>query len=203
MLIGVTGSIGSGKSLVARLLGELLPAPVYISDEICRFQLQKGETGYNAFIGIWGNRFLSKSGEIDRVVLRAAVFDDDDIRRQLEEILHPLVRQTLLDLKRESDPCSMHIAEVPLLFECGWQSDFDTTVCVVAKRQTVLRRVVQRDSVKQADVEKILNLQMDPEARAEQSDWVVDNNGSIDETTRQVAALVKPLAEMASRCDCR
>ncbi len=199
MLIGVTGSIGSGKSLVARLLGELLPAPVVSSDEICRSLLEKGEAGYRAFTATWGDRFLSQSGEIDRLLLRAAVFDNDDIRLQLEGILHPLVRQRLLDLKGEHALSSIIIAEVPLLFECGWQSDFDAVVCVVATREAALQRVVRRDSAERAEVETILKLQMDPAAKAKLSDWVVDNSTTVEQTTRQVAALVEPLAEMAGR----
>jgi dephospho-CoA kinase len=203
MLIGVTGSIGSGKSLVARLLSELLPAPVVSSDEICRSLLEKGEAGYRAFTSIWGDRFLSQSGDIDRVLLRTAVFDNDDIRIQLEEILHPLVRQALLDLKRNIVPSTIHVAEVPLLFECGWQSDFDTIVCVLAEREVTLQRVVQRDSAQRSEVEKILKLQMDPAVKAEQSDWVVDNSGTVEQTTRQVAALVEPFGELATRCESR
>jgi dephospho-CoA kinase len=203
MLIGVTGSIGSGKSLVARLLSELLPAPVVSSDEICRSLLEKGEAGYRAFTSIWGDRFLSQSGDIDRVLLRTAVFDNDDIRIQLEEILHPLVRQALLDLKRNIVPSTIHVAEVPLLFECGWQSDFDTIVCVVAEREVTLQRVVQRDSAQRSEVEKILKLQMDPAAKAEQSDWVVNNSGTVEQTTRQVTALVEQLGELATRCESR
>ena len=152
---------------------------------------------------MWGNRFLSQSGDIDRALLRAAVFDNDSIRLQLEEILHPLVRRTLLDLKEEHPPSSIQIAEVPLLFECGWQSDFDAIVCVVAEGEAALQRVVRRDSANRTEVEKILKLQLDPAVKAEQSDWVVDNSGSIGQTTRQVAALVEPLAEMAKRYERR
>ncbi len=198
MLIGVTGAIGSGKSLVASLLGELLPAPVYSSDEICRQLLEKGETGYFQFVGTWGHRFLKDSGEIDRVLLRTAVFADDDIRHKLETILHPLVRLTLLDLKRNKPSQTIQIAEVPLLFESGWQADFDGVICVAAEREAILRRVVARDAVKRAEVEKILDLQMDPALKAQKSDWVVDNSGTAAQTRNQVERLIDTLHNLAS-----
>ena len=159
MLIGVTGSIGSGKSLVVKLLGNLLPATVHSSDEISRRLLDRGEAGYQKLIDTWGDRYLTDSGDVDRVVLRSAVFDDHHVRRLLEDILHPLVRQELLEAKAKGGLTASQIAEVPLLFECGWQADFDYIVCVTADPDLALQRVVERDSVRPTDVEKITAVQ--------------------------------------------
>lgn len=199
MLIGVTGSIGSGKSLVAGLLGEFLEAPVYSSDEICRRLLEKGEAGYDAFLKKQGSTFLSEAGEIDRASLRLAVFKDDMLRRQLEHILHPLVRQILLEAKHSGEPGAIQIAEVPLLFECGWESDFDAVVCVMAERHGILQRVVRRDLVKREDVEKILDVQMAPALKASRSDWVIDNSSGMANTRKQVRALATVINGLAGR----
>ena len=197
MLIGVTGSIGSGKTLVAGLLGDLLEAPVYSSDEICRRLLEKDEAGYEGFVAKGGSKFLSDTGEIDRVLLRSALFEDEALRKQLEAILHPLVRKTLREVREAHEPGTILIAEVPLLFECGWQSDFDSIVCVAADRSSILQRVAQRDLVKRDDVEKILEVQMDPALKIERSDWVVDNNDDINETRTQVKALAAAIKDRA------
>lgn len=199
MLVGVTGSIGSGKTLVAGLLGEQLEAPVYSSDEICRRLLEKGEAGYDAFVGKWGMKFLGEGGEIDRVLLRSVVFEDDAIRQQLENILHPLVRETLHESRNANMEGAVLIAEVPLLFECGWQSDFDMIVCVVADRDSEFQRVAQRDLVKRADVEKILEVQMNPALKAERSDWVIDNSGGREKTRNQVEALSEAIKDRLGR----
>ena len=196
MLIGITGGIGSGKSIVAEMVGKMLPAPVLSSDEICRYLLERGETGYQQVIDIWGSRFLTESGEIDRIMLRAAVFDDSVVRTTLEGILHPLVRMELLRVKEESGAAVLHIAEVPLLFESGWQADFDYIICVTADTDIALRRVVERDSVRPTDVEKIMRVQMDPVLKAERSDWVIDNSGSQQETVLQVEKLVDELRRL-------
>lgn len=191
MLIGVTGGIGTGKSLVARLLGELLPAIVFNSDEVSRRLLRKGETGYQEFVEVWGNRFLDENGEIDRVLLRTAVFDQQEIRQKLEKILHPLVRQELIKVKEKGGPDQILVAEVPLLFECGWQADFDKIVCVKAPPDAALTRVITRDSARGAEVEKIMSLQMDQDLKASQSDWIIDNGMTLRDTTLQVQKLVK------------
>lgn len=190
MLIGVTGSIGSGKSLVARLLGKKLQAPVHNSDEICRRLLVRGEAGYLKLVEIWGDRYLTDSGEVDRVVLRSAVFDDQHVRRLLEDILHPLVRQELLEAKAKPGLTTAQIAEVPLLFECGWEADFDYIVCVTADPDLALQRVVDRDSVRPVEVEKITAVQIDSALKADRSDYHIDNSGSLEDTADQVEKLV-------------
>lgn len=189
MLIGITGTIGSGKSLVARLLGDMLPAPVHSSDEISRRLMEKDEAGYLKLVGTWGTRYLLESGEVDRALLRIAVFEDHRVRTQLEAILHPLVRLELLQAKNRSKPTAPLIAEVPLLFECGWQADFDFIVCVTADPEVAIQRVVDRDSVNRADVEKITSIQMDPALKKERSDYHIDNSGSQDQTSKQVNKL--------------
>ena len=193
MLIGVTGSIGSGKSLVARLLGEMLQAQVHSSDEICRRLLVKGEAGYQKVVQTWSDRYLTDSGEVDRVALRSAVFNDQNVRRLLEDILHPLVHRELLEAKAQNGATTVQIAEVPLLFECGWQDDFDYIVCVTADPDLVLQRVVRRDNARPEDVEKISAVQMDPALKVERSNYHIDNSGSLENTAEQVAKLAGKL----------
>lgn len=130
MLLGVTGTIGSGKSYVAARLGRLLGAPVLSADSICRELLEKDQPGYLAFLNQGGQAYLSQAGDIDRPRLRDAAFQDQGLRRILEEILHPLVRQRLTQARASLAPDTCMVAEVPLLFESGWQSDFDYIVCV-------------------------------------------------------------------------
>ena len=193
MLVAVTGGIGSGKSIVARLLGEVLAAPVYGSDEICRQLLEKDQAGYVAFVKHFGDQFLTDSEDIDRALLRVAVFKESKVREQLEAILHPLVRLRFQQVRKESGDGTIQIAEVPLLFECGWESGFDRIICVVSDRETAVRRVVERDKVGRAEVERIMEIQMDPEIKARQSDWIIDNSNDLVDTRKQVEALAELL----------
>ena len=190
MIVAITGNIGSGKSVVARCLTELTGAVHCDTDIICRNLLEKGQPGWLDVKKQWGTRFLSKDGTIDRKSLRTAIFEDEGIRRQLEDILHPHVRASVTDLiKRCRSERRLLIVEVPLLFEVGWQNDFDYIVTVSADKRNTLSRVITRDKVSAEHVEKILNTQMDITDKAQCSDFVIDNSGSLENTHVQVGLL--------------
>lgn len=187
MLIGVTGGIGCGKSHVAKLLSELLPAPYFSSDEICREQLKKNQPGYTEFVRRFGEHFLDSFGTIDRKKLRRHIFSDDENRRKLESILHPLVRKQIMSGYDEFKSNSPVVAEVPLLFECGWEHDFDVIICVVASEETVIERIMTRDQVDREDAERIISVQMDLAEKADRSDFTIDNSGDMSRTRHQIA----------------
>jgi dephospho-CoA kinase len=190
MLIGITGTIGTGKSAVATLLGRELEAPVYSADQVCRDQLVVGQPGYRHFVEHFGATFLERpEGPIDRVRLRQAIFADEAVRRELEAILHPLVRRELLSAGRAAGGTRWVVAEVPLLFESGWHDDFDFTVCVDAPRQQVFKRVTARDSVPAEQIERIMAAQLPAEQKRSQADWLIINDGDRAALKAQVARL--------------
>lgn len=196
MIIAITGSIGSGKSRVAALLVELAEAEHRDTDDICRELLEHGQSGYNEVVNKWGRRFLDYRGEIDRAELRKTIFNEPEIRRQLEAILHPLVREYLGPLFEQCNrEGKMLVVEVPLLFETGWHNDFDYCVTVTAQPDEAVARVVKRDGVPADQVRKILATQMDIAEKVKLSDWVIDNSGPITKIRTQVVALYKILKE--------
>jgi dephospho-CoA kinase len=158
--------------------------------------MEKGEAGYEKIVEVWGDHYLTDSGDVDRPLLRTAVFADQKVRTALEDILHPLVRLVLLKAKNAGGSRTLQLAEVPLLFESGWQADFDYIVCVTADTDIATQRVVERDSVSPAEVEKIFSVQMDGVLKAERSDWVIDNSGRLEETRIQVAQLAAELRKL-------
>lgn len=194
MIVAITGSIGSGKSKVASLLVEQTEAEHRDTDAICRHLLERGQPGYLQVVAQWGQRFLDAQGEIARTCLRKAVFNDPEIRKRLEDILHPLVRDSLqksfVDCRRTN---RFLIVEVPLLFETGWHTDFDMCVAVIAPTETVIKRVVERDGIAAEQVQQILAVQLDMAEKARLADWVIDNSGSIDKVAEQVDALAQHL----------
>lgn len=196
MNIAITGNIGSGKSRVAALLVELAEAEHRDTDDICRKLLEHGQPGYNEVVSKWGQRFLDEGGEIDRAELRRTIFNETEIRRQLEAILHPLVREYLQSLFEQcTREGKMLVVEVPLLFETGWHNDFDYCVTVTAPLEEVVERVVKRDGVPADQIRKILAAQMDIAEKVKLSDWVIDNSGSFVKMHTQVVALYKNLKE--------
>jgi dephospho-CoA kinase len=196
MLIGITGGIGTGKSAVAESLARRLHAVLLNADQICRDLLDLGQPGYRHFVTRFGDQYLSApGGTIDRARLRRALFADETMRRGVEEILHPLVRQEVLSAGRSAGRHRCVVAEVPLLFECGWREDFDFVVCVDAPRSVVIERVSTRDTVSQEDVERIIALQLPVEHKRRQADWLIENDADQAALEKQVAQLADFLRE--------
>lgn len=194
VIIAVTGSIGSGKSIVARELASLMDAEHCDTDLICREMMEKGQEGRRQVVALWGRRFLNDDDSIDRTKLREAIFNDSSIRQGLEEILHPLVREYLHGLIQSCRQTGKPLViEIPLLFETGWQDEFDVTVNVSAQNHQCIDRVMKRDMVTREQAVKALEAQMDMEEKNRRSHYVIDNSGSMEKTLFQVAALKSDL----------
>lgn len=196
MNIAVTGNIGSGKSGVTSLISGLLCVDAVDADDICRELLLPGNQGCIELESRWGDRFFTVPGELDRGLLRQAVFSTPQIREELENILHPLVQERFRQLMFETEKKGGHlIAEIPLLFEVGWAERFDRIITVYAPEGVCRLRTTQRDGVSAAHVDSILALQMDPELKAEKGDYVIDNSGTWSATILQTAVVVRSLGD--------
>lgn len=192
MIIGITGSICSGKSSVACLMARLLSTDVIDADEICRKLLEKKNDGWVGLVDEWGDRFLTDRREVDRTKLKEAVFNDIGVRKRLEMILHPLARREIRRVAHDKNVRGQSlVVEVPLLFEAGWQDDFDQTVLVCSTKDICLERMNDRDGVSRVFGEKILAAQMDIEEKARLADFVINNSGSWFRTIMQVRRLKK------------
>lgn len=190
MIVALTGGIGAGKSSVAEQIAKQCRGDYFNIDEYCRWLLEKGNPGWRGVVKQWGQHFLGQNGEIDRVLLRQEIFADDITRKQLEQIVHPLARSHVLEIKRNyMDKWSLLVVEVPLLFEVGWTEDFDVIVTVIADEVVCLERIVMRDKVSKEDAQKIIDTQMPMEEKAGLSDFVVNNSANWDDTMAQIAQL--------------
>jgi dephospho-CoA kinase len=187
VIIGVTGGMGAGKSLVAGLLGKLLRLEVLDADIICRNLLQPESLGWQGIQEKWGPRFFDPAGNIDRPALRNALFTNIVVRQGVERILHPLVRQEIIRkaVEKRSSLTGM-VVEVPLLFEVGWQDDFDWVVVVYADRECCLQRIVRRDQVSAEEATKAISAQMPLVEKALLADSVIENSGPLALTILQV-----------------
>ncbi|HKJ65543.1 MAG TPA: dephospho-CoA kinase, partial [Desulfopila sp.] len=135
--------------------------------------------------------YLDGEGNIDRIALRRVIFADDQLRSELESILHPLVRQRLLELMSQCRRQQKNlVAEIPLLFESGWQHEFDHVVTVYAGPEISIRRVMARDGVSRQQVKQALAVQMNIDEKAKNSDYVIDNNYTLEHTLIAVDAVL-------------
>ncbi|RMG96498.1 MAG: dephospho-CoA kinase [Deltaproteobacteria bacterium] len=188
---GLTGGIGSGKSTVAALLQDY-GIPVVSADELSRIVVAPGTEGLDRVVEAFGPGVLDDEGRLDRAKLAAEVFADPERRRKLESILHPLIRdryeQVLDALEKAGHPVVVY--EVPLLFEKGLQGDMKGVILVTASDDLRVRRVMERDGTTEAHVRARMAAQMPEAEKRARADYVVENDGDLDDLRREVQFLV-------------
>jgi dephospho-CoA kinase len=145
LVVGLTGGIASGKSAVAAMF-VAHGAGLVDTDAVAREVVAPGEPGLEAVRAAFGFKVLSPSGELNRAALRALVFEDDAKRRQLEALLHPLIRaRTLAKLAEISAPYA--VVAVPLLVETDFGKLVDRVLVVDCPEHTQLERLMKRDAI--------------------------------------------------------
>ncbi len=193
-MIGVTGGLGTGKSTVSKILAYALGSDLIDTDQLCRAHLQVGAEGYSQLNDLYGRRFILSDGSLNRVLLRQHVFNDDEVRHSLENILHPLVAQDLYRYQKNSTVNSRYlVVEVPLLFEVGWQKIFDDTLVVYVPPAICADRVVLRDNFSKHLIEKIISSQMEIEVKRKLADYCVDNSTTFASTMQQIHWVARSL----------
>jgi dephospho-CoA kinase len=185
-LIGLTGGVGSGKSTVAGMFRDL-GAEIVDADEATHAVYEPGTEGFDAIVHEFGMDFVS-DGRIDRGKLGNLVFRDPRARKRLNEIVHPLVRQWMADqtaaaVERGTD---VVIQDVPLLFENGLQGLYSATILVYARPGSQLARLVQQRGLSVTRAKRMLASQMPIDRKRPLADYVIDNDGDLDDTRRQV-----------------
>jgi dephospho-CoA kinase len=185
-LIGLTGGAGSGKSTVAQMFREL-GAAVIDADEAAHAVYAPGTDGFDAVVSEFGDEYV-RDGNIDRGKLGALVFNDAGARARLNAIVHPRVRQWMADRTVEAaeSGAQVVIQDVPLLFENGLQGLFSSVVLVHAPADVQVERLVTQRGMSEDRAKAILASQMPIDGKRALADYVIDNEGSVDETRRQV-----------------
>jgi dephospho-CoA kinase len=183
--IAVTGPFASGKSTLVRLLGEL-GAETVSADEIVHDLLAADEATISRITERFGEGVVGDRG-IDRRALGRKVFGDPEALRDLEEILHPLVRRETRRCVAASDT-DLFVAEVPLLFEGGSDADYDYTVAVVVPEERRRAWAAER-GVDEAALRGIEARQLPQEEKARRADVVVQNDGGVDKLKEQAEEL--------------
>lgn len=192
-VIGITGTIGSGKSTVGSILEEL-GVPVIDTDTITH-NIQNSEKVRRAVVERFGKNILSDdgTGKIDRKKLGALVFKDPVAKRDLEALIHPSV---ILESRRcvaaNSDKPIVAIL-APLLFEAKVQGEYDEIWAIVAKEEVLRERLAKRDNLSNELITQRLAAQLPQEEKARLSSVVIDNSTSREDTKRQVEVNLEKL----------
>ncbi len=193
-LVAITGGMGSGKSSVAAYLCEISGARGLSADSICRQLFEPGASGWLAVRKVFGGRFFWADQSLDRPKLRKVLFEDYAFRQELNNLLHPLIRNEITCLIEEEMAHSLQaqarfVVEVPLLYEAHWEHDFAQVVVVYADKETCLSRIMQRDLISGAEAENALETQMPSLAKALLAQHVIDNSGAWSDTCLQILHL--------------
>ena len=194
-LIGLTGGAGSGKSTVAEMLREL-GAVIVDADEASHAVYAPGSPGFDAVVREFGSDFV-RGGHIDRAHLGDVVFHDEDARRRLNAIVHPLVRTWMAERTAEAEDkgAEVIVHDVPLLFENGLDKIYADVVLVYVPEKLQLRRLVDGRGVSRDRARAMIAAQMPIDEKRGRAQHVIDNSGSRDATREQVE---KVWAEIAS-----
>ncbi len=185
--VALTGGIGSGKSLVGEILEEL-GALVIDSDQLAREVIERGSPGYEEVVTAFGDSILSE-GQIDRSKLAAVVFNESDLRKKLESIIHPLVREAAEKLARKLPSGAILINQIPLLVESDGAKRFDYVVTVSADEE-IRRERLRLRGLKDYEITQRMAAQVSDPEREKIANYIIRNDGSIDELTRAVEALM-------------
>ena len=189
-VIGLTGGIGAGKSLVANYFFSL-GAEVIDADQLARQAIERGSVGFDEVVAAFGDSIL-KDGDINRRALGDIVFADIDKRKVLESIIHPKVQQALADARSGLSVNQILIYEIPLLVETNAADKFDLIITVEAPLEQRIERLKKR-GLMQSEIEKRIASQATPEARRAVADIVIENNGSEEDLLRKIEAIWEEL----------
>lgn len=196
-IIGLTGGIGSGKSTVARSLQEH-GFPIVDADLIAREIVEPGQPALAELAKEFGADILNADGSLDRGLLASRAFTNKDTTQRLNDITHPRINQRtqeLFDEARENGAEAV-IYDMPLLIDKGLHKDMDATIVVHAAEHVRLERLTTKRGLDVDDVRRRINAQIDDETRKQHADILLDNNGTEEDLTKQIAQAVDKIKQL-------
>lgn len=190
MILGLTGSIASGKSTVADCFVEC-GAILVSADQLAREVVNPGSPTLAKLVDVFGMEILTAAGSLDRGVMARIVFADPGARRKLESVIHPAIAHLaecrLAELKKA--PHDLIVYEAPLLFEAGAESRVDEVLVVLVGPSVQLQRLLGRDRLSEAEARQRIAAQWPQTDKVQKADYVIDNSGPLEKTRAAVEAL--------------
>jgi dephospho-CoA kinase len=196
LIIGLTGSFGSGKTTVARLFKEQ-GAQVIDADSITRTLIEPGGEGVKKVAKVFGHVIL-KQGKIDRALLAKIVFQDPRELKKLTDILYPIGLNEIKKKIAKEKNAKLIILDVPLLFESGWNKLADVTIVVQSNQNLQIKRLQKRTGLSTADIKRRFKCQMPMKEKLQRADIIINNRTTINQTRAQVKAIYQRLLTRAN-----
>lgn len=194
VVIGLTGGIASGKSTVSNMLKNL-GIRVVDADQISREVVEVGKPAYQQILSVFGDEILHQDKTINREKLGAIIFGDHSKREQLNKIVHPAVRKEMLNGVEEEKAKNSKavVLDIPLLFESKLTHMVDKTILVYVDEKTQLKRLMERNGYTEKEAKMRIESQLPLHTKKDLSDEIINNNGTIEQTEKQLHEILKKL----------
>ncbi|MDT8451480.1 MAG: dephospho-CoA kinase [Gammaproteobacteria bacterium] len=194
--IGLTGGIGSGKSTVAELFSQL-GVTVIDADQISHQLTRPGTDSFKDIRQLLGDEFINAEGELDRKKIARLIFSDPEKKAVLENILHPRIKQKMLQETEQAEHDAYIILSIPLLLETNFTDLVDRILVVDADDEVRIQRTRQRDDRSEQEIRAIMHQQVDRDRRLQCADDIIYNNGNLEDMRNIVDRLHQQYMSMA------
>jgi len=190
-LVGLTGGVATGKSTVSNMFRDL-GVPVIDADAMARRIVEPGRSAWRAIKNEFGQGVFHDNGELNRAALRTIIFEDEDQRQKLNRITHPEIYK---EMWWEAVKCAAAgyqyiIMDLPLLFEAGVMVPYMHKIIVVTCEEDLqLQRLMEQRHLSERDAKLMIGAQMNLDQKADRAQFVIENSGSLHDTTDQVSRI--------------
>jgi len=195
LIVGLTGGVASGKTAVSRVLREE-GAYIIDADQIARELVQPHKPAWNELVRAFGKEILQEDGSIHRRKLADKVFTDPEQRKVLNQILHPRIKEEMdrrIKEIRQKDPEAIVVIDAPLLVELGVYRKVDRLIVVTSTQMQQMERLKERDGRSPEEALRLFSSQMPVEEKVKLADFVIRNEGSLEETRKRAKEVFKEL----------
>ena len=191
-IIGITGGIGSGKSVVLNMLHDKYDARIVEADKVAHMLQEPGQTVYNRIVECFGNVILSEDGSIDRIKLGKLVMNDEEKLEQLNHLVHPAVKEYILSDIEENrkSMTKLYVIEAALLIQGGYKEICDEMWYIKADIDTRIRRLIQSRGYSKDRALQVIKNQPDESFYIENSDIILDNSGTVKDLENSLLNLI-------------
>lgn len=195
LIVGLTGGVATGKTAVSQVLREE-GAYIIDADQIARDLVQPHKPAWNEIVGAFGKEILQEDSSVHRKELADKVFADPEQRKVLNQILHPRIKEEIARRAREivgKDPEAIVVIDAPLLIELGMHHNVDRLIVVTSTQAQQIERLKKRDGRSTEEALGLLSSQMPVEEKAKLADFVVRNEGSLEEMKKRAKEVFREL----------
>lgn len=188
LVLGLTGSIATGKSTAVEVFRKA-GFPIVDSDQIARRVVEPGTPGLKAIIDTFGKEMLQLDGSLNRKALGKLIFSDDRQREKLNQLLAPYLEKSIVgDIQSAKKNSDLVIADIPLLYEQGYEQYVDQVAVVYIPEAMQVERLMKRDRLTEEEAKQRVKSQESIESKKEKADVVFDNQGSVADLEGQISA---------------